>query len=107
MIADIKVEIEKARSFSIYIHSIAEDEEKVTLNLLCSRYFNTDMYKKICESSIQLHGGMGFTWEESIHFWYKAAMYQLYHLTHPALMEDYIHQNLLNTVKNKEFHYHN
>ncbi|WP_433957959.1 acyl-CoA dehydrogenase family protein [Cytobacillus horneckiae] len=107
MIADIKVEIEKARSYSIYIHSIAEDEEKVTLNLLCSRYFNTDMYKKICESSIQLHGGMGFTWEESIHFWYKAAMYQLYHLTHPALMEDYIHQNLLNTVKNKELHYHN
>ncbi|MDQ0269676.1 acyl-CoA dehydrogenase family protein [Cytobacillus purgationiresistens] len=108
MIAEMKVEIEKARSYSIYINSIDGKTDKATwLNIISSRYFNTNMYKKICEDSIQLHGGMGFTWEESIHFWYKASMFQLYHLTHPALMEAYIQQSLLPTAESKDLQYHN
>ena len=96
MIADMKEAIEKARSYSVYIASQkgTNSDEKL-LNAITSRYFSTEMYKKVCEDAIQLHGGMGFTWEESIHFWYKSSIYHLYHITHPSTMIEFILHNLL------------
>ncbi|MBS4214901.1 acyl-CoA dehydrogenase family protein [Neobacillus rhizophilus] len=96
MISDMHIAIEKARSYSFYVAARQEtNQDEYLLNVIASRYFSTEMYKKVCEAAIQLHGGMGFTWEESIHYWYKSSIYQLYHITHPSLMIEFVMQNLL------------
>ncbi|MDM5225829.1 acyl-CoA dehydrogenase family protein [Cytobacillus sp. NJ13] len=96
LLADLHVGIEKARSYSVYAASqTGNNPSETLLNVITSRHFTADMYKKVCENAIQLHGGMGFTWEESIHYWYKASMYQLSHITQPAMMTEFILQNLL------------
>jgi acyl-CoA dehydrogenase len=44
--------------------------------------------------------------EEGIHYWYKASIYQLYHITHPTMMTEFILQNLLlNSENSKELQY--
>ncbi|WP_085993076.1 acyl-CoA dehydrogenase family protein [Oceanobacillus senegalensis] len=97
MIADMHVAIEKARSFSIYTTTqlAADNLNENIFHLISIRYFVTDIYKKVCEDAIQLHGGMGFTWEESIHFWYKSSMSHMYDIIHPTLMSEFILENLL------------
>jgi alkylation response protein AidB-like acyl-CoA dehydrogenase len=107
MIADLHIAIEKARSYSVYVASqTGKSSNETLLNAISSRLFTTDIYKKVCEDAIQLHGGMGFTWEESIHYWYKASIYQQSHITHPAIMTEYILQNLLlESEYSKEFQY--
>jgi alkylation response protein AidB-like acyl-CoA dehydrogenase len=32
-----------------------------------------DVYSKTTNSAVQMHGGIGFTWEHDIHFWFKRA----------------------------------
>ncbi|WP_415802961.1 acyl-CoA dehydrogenase family protein [Cytobacillus oceanisediminis] len=107
MIADLHIAIEKARSYSVYVASQnGKSPNETLLNAISSRLFTTDIYKKVCEDAIQLHGGMGFTWEECIHYWYKASMYQQSHMTHPAMMTEFILQNLLGESEySKEFQY--
>jgi acyl-CoA dehydrogenase len=107
IIADMHIAIEKARSYSLYVASLnGEKQSESLLNAISSRHFTSGIYKKLCEDAIQLHGGMGFTWEESIHYWYKASMYQLYHITHPTMMTEFILQHLLLDSENsKELQY--
>src|SRR5262245_66197059 len=32
-----------------------------------------DVYSKTTNRAVQMHGGIGFTWEHDIHFWFKRA----------------------------------
>jgi alkylation response protein AidB-like acyl-CoA dehydrogenase len=32
-----------------------------------------DVYSRTTDTSVQIHGGIGFTWEHDIHFWFKRA----------------------------------
>jgi alkylation response protein AidB-like acyl-CoA dehydrogenase len=33
----------------------------------------SDVYSRTTDRSVQIHGGIGFTWEHDIHFWFKRA----------------------------------
>ena len=33
-----------------------------------------DAYRQVTAKAIQLHGGIGFTWEHDLHIYYKRAM---------------------------------
>ncbi len=44
------------------------------LDVLASRLYSSAAYVNVCESAIQCHGGMGFTWEQGLHVWYRAAL---------------------------------
>ena len=33
----------------------------------------SDVYSRVANRSVQLHGGIGFTWEHDLHFWFKRA----------------------------------
>jgi alkylation response protein AidB-like acyl-CoA dehydrogenase len=41
---------------------------------MASRLHASAAYVRVCESAIQCHGGMGFTWEQGLHVWYRAAL---------------------------------
>ena len=32
-----------------------------------------DVYSRTTDRAVQIHGGIGFTWEHDIHFWFKRA----------------------------------
>jgi alkylation response protein AidB-like acyl-CoA dehydrogenase len=73
--ADMLVEVESARSIAIHAaHAVAEGStEEVTEVAAMAKAFCSDAYVSCAEASIQLHGGIGFTWEYVAHLHLKRA----------------------------------
>ncbi|SLK00687.1 acyl-CoA dehydrogenase family protein [Novosphingobium mathurense] len=73
-LADMMIEIEQARS-AVYWAACALDEEApdAPLALHAAKSFATDTYFRCAGDMIQLHGGIGFTWEHDAHLFFKRA----------------------------------
>lgn len=72
--ADMMIEIEQARS-AVYWAACAVDEgsDDASLALHAAKSFCADAYFKCAGDMIQLHGGIGFTWEHDAHLFFKRA----------------------------------
>lgn len=73
-LADMMIEIEQARS-AVYWAACAADEEsdEAELAMHAAKAFATDTYFRCAGDMIQLHGGIGFTWEHDAHLFFKRA----------------------------------
>ena len=73
-LADMMVEIEQARS-AVYWAACAQDEQTddPQLALHAAKSFCADTFFKCASDMIQLHGGIGFTWEHDAHLFFKRA----------------------------------
>ncbi|WP_408591334.1 acyl-CoA dehydrogenase family protein [Novosphingobium sp.] len=73
-LADMMIEIEQARS-AVYWAACAIDEgsDEATLALHAAKAFCADTYHMCAGNMIQLHGGIGFTWEHDAHLYFKRA----------------------------------
>ncbi|TCM14694.1 alkylation response protein AidB-like acyl-CoA dehydrogenase [Novosphingobium sp. PhB165] len=73
-LADMMVEIEQARS-AVYWAACAVDEgsEEAPLALHAAKSFAADTAFRCAADMIQLHGGIGFTWEHDTHLFFKRA----------------------------------
>lgn len=73
-LADMMVEIEQARS-AVYWAACAVDEgsDEAMLALHAAKAFCADTYHMCAGNMIQLHGGIGFTWEHDAHLYFKRA----------------------------------
>lgn len=73
-LADMLVEIEQARS-AVYWAACALDEgsDEAALALHVAKSFAADTYFMCAANMIQLHGGIGFTWEHDAHLFFKRA----------------------------------
>ena len=73
-LADIMVEIEQARS-AVYWAACAVDEgsDEAQLALHSAKSFAADTFFMAAGNMIQLHGGIGFTWEHDAHLFFKRA----------------------------------
>lgn len=73
-LADMMIEIEQARS-AVYWAACAVDEgsDDAALALHTAKSFATDTYFRCAGDMIQLHGGIGFTWEHDAHLYFKRA----------------------------------
>jgi len=69
--ADMFILIEAARS-ATYAAAIAPPVEKSEAALIAKAYA-TDAFFKVAGDAIQMHGGIGFTWEYPLHFFFKRA----------------------------------
>lgn len=69
--ADMFIQIEAARS-AVYAAALAEPSEKVKLALIAKAYAS-DAFFDVAGHAIQLHGGIGFTWEYPLHYFFKRA----------------------------------
>ena len=71
-LADMKVALENARSLVYYaawaLDSRAEDER---LAAAMAKAYASDACTKIAGDAIQVHGGIGFTWEHDLHLYFK------------------------------------
>jgi len=72
--AQMLLEVESARAAALYA-SWAADHEPESLPLAASmaKSYASDAGWRVTASSLQVHGGIGFTWEHDLHFFLKRA----------------------------------
>jgi alkylation response protein AidB-like acyl-CoA dehydrogenase len=72
--ADMLLEVENAHAATYYA-AWALDAKAADAALACSvaKAYVGDASRKVCGSSIQVHGGIGFTWEYDLHLYVKRA----------------------------------
>jgi alkylation response protein AidB-like acyl-CoA dehydrogenase len=72
--AQMLLEVEGARS-ATYQAAWAGDREPATLPLAASmaKAYASDAGRRVTASALQVHGGIGFTWEHDLHFFLKRA----------------------------------
>ena len=72
--ADMLVDVENAKSLTYYA-AWAMDEHAPDAALAASmaKAYVSDAYRKVAGAGIQLHGGIGFTWEHDLHLYFKRA----------------------------------
>jgi alkylation response protein AidB-like acyl-CoA dehydrogenase len=74
--ADMFVETELARSLAYWAAwCVAEDDEQAPIAVAAAKAYASDAAVAACERSIQVHGGIGFTWEHVLHEYYKRALW--------------------------------
>ena len=72
--AQMLLEVEGSRSASYYAAWTAESEpETLALAASMAKAYASDAGWRVCTSSLQVHGGIGFTWEHDLHFFLKRA----------------------------------
>jgi alkylation response protein AidB-like acyl-CoA dehydrogenase len=75
-LADTFVETELARSLAYWAAwCVAEDDEQAPIVAAAAKAYASDTAVAACERSIQVHGGIGFTWEHVLHEYYKRALW--------------------------------
>ncbi|HKQ04984.1 MAG TPA: acyl-CoA dehydrogenase family protein [Blastocatellia bacterium] len=65
---------ESARSAVYYAAwQLGNDAERAPLAVSVAKTYTSDAYREAGNLGIQVHGGIGFTWDEPMHFYYKRA----------------------------------
>jgi alkylation response protein AidB-like acyl-CoA dehydrogenase len=73
-LADMFVEVESARSASYYAAwAAAHSDEELPAAAAMAKAFCSDAYFHVAAETIQIHGGVGFTWEHDAHLFFKRA----------------------------------
>src|SRR6266498_3855829 len=72
--ADMLVDVENAKSLTYYAAwAVDENVAEAALAALMAKAYVSDAYRKVAGAGIQLHGGIGFTWEHDLHLYFKRA----------------------------------
>ena len=75
-LADTYVETELARSLAYWAAwCVAEGDAQTELAVAAAKAYCSDAAVAACERSIQVHGGIGFTWEHVLHRYYERALW--------------------------------
>jgi len=72
--ADMYLETESARSAAYYAAwAIENDTPDAPVAVSIAKMYASDAGRTVGNRGIQVHGGMGFTWENDIHLYYRRA----------------------------------
>jgi hypothetical protein len=72
--AQMLLEVEGSRSGAYYAGWCADAEpESLPAAAAMAKAYSSDAGWRVCGSSLQVHGGIGFTWEHDLHFYLKRA----------------------------------
>ncbi len=72
--ADMLVQVESAKSAAYNaIWAAAHDLEELSVAAPLAKSYCSDAYFNIAADNIQIHGGIGFTWEHDAHLYFKRA----------------------------------
>ncbi|HJP66863.1 MAG TPA: acyl-CoA dehydrogenase family protein [Actinomycetota bacterium] len=74
-LADSFVELETARSLAYWAGwAVSEGAPEAPTAAAAAKSRAAEAATAACERAIQVHGGIGFTWEHPLHRWYKRAL---------------------------------
>jgi alkylation response protein AidB-like acyl-CoA dehydrogenase len=72
--ADMLVDIENAKSLTYYAAwAVDEGDAEAPMAVSMAKAAASDAGRKVCAAGIQLHGGIGMTWEHDLHLYLKRA----------------------------------
>ena len=72
--ADMLLEVESAKSAAYYAGwAAAEDNEELPVTACLAKAYCSEAYFHCAAENIQIHGGIGFTWEHDAHLYFKRA----------------------------------
>jgi alkylation response protein AidB-like acyl-CoA dehydrogenase len=72
--ADMLLEVESAKSAAYYAAwAAAEDNDELPVVASLAKAYCSDAYFHAAAENIQIHGGIGFTWEHNAHLYFKRA----------------------------------
>ena len=72
--ADMLLEVELAKSAAYYAAAAAdENDEDVSAIASLAKAAAADAYMQTAVHTVQIHGGIGFTWDNDTHLWFKRA----------------------------------
>jgi alkylation response protein AidB-like acyl-CoA dehydrogenase len=72
--ANMLLMTESARSAVYYAAwQMGNDPDQAPLAVSMAKAYASDGYREVGNLAVQVHGGIGFTWDENVHFYYKRA----------------------------------
>ncbi|MGH9170376.1 MAG: acyl-CoA dehydrogenase family protein [Acidimicrobiales bacterium] len=72
--ADMLLEVESAKSAAYYAGwAAAEDSDEMPVSACMAKAYCSEAYFHAAAENIQIHGGIGFTWEHDAHLYFKRA----------------------------------
>ena len=72
--ANMMVQVESAKSATYYAAwAVANDVPEAHLAACMAKAYCSDAYRLVSAEGIQIHGGIGFTWEHDMHLYFKRA----------------------------------
>jgi len=85
-LADMAVDIEPARGlFWFAAHSFDHIQDESVRAAALAKSHLTDRFMSAARDAVELHGGIGFTWECDVQFYFKRAMFDRTFLGNPAI----------------------
>jgi alkylation response protein AidB-like acyl-CoA dehydrogenase len=75
-LADLATDLEPALSLSWYAaHAWDHIRDRAERHAALAKALLADLYDRAVRTAIELHGGIGFTWEFDLHLWFRRAMF--------------------------------
>ncbi|MCA1831605.1 MAG: acyl-CoA dehydrogenase family protein [Actinomycetota bacterium] len=72
--ADMLLDVESLRSAVYYAAwALERDHADASLAASMAKAYASDAFRRVAASGIQIHGGIGFTWEHDMHLYFKRA----------------------------------
>lgn len=103
--ADMLLRVESARSASYYAGwaaSVGHPDVAVLASL--AKAYCSDAYFQCAAESVQIHGGVGFTWEYDVHLYFKRAKSSEVFLGSPAYHRELVARHILGRRKDDRTH---
>lgn len=95
-LADAFVEIESARSLAYWAAwAVANETEDAPAAAAGAKAYASEAAVRTCERAIQVHGGIGFTWEHPLHRFYRRAQWIAAFLGSPSALRARVARVLL------------
>ncbi len=89
--ADMMVRYETTRSGAYYAAwAVATDAPDATMAAAMAKALCTEMFSFVSGEAIQVHGGIGFTWEHDLHLYFKRAKYLEFALGTPDVHREVV-----------------
>ena len=89
--ADMYSDLEYSRSLMEWAaESIKDNNPNAHMAVSMAKSYCGDTYKMVCDHGVQIHGGIGFTWDHDMHLYFKRAR-----SSDTAFGDSYYHRELL------------
>ena len=101
MCADMLIMLEGARSATYYAAwALQENTADARVAVSVAKAYTSDAYREAGNRAIQVHGGMGFTWENDVHLYYRRAKASEIAFGDTAYHRERMAKSLISTEKN-------
>jgi alkylation response protein AidB-like acyl-CoA dehydrogenase len=100
-LADMYIQMEQARSAALFAAWANDTGQGADIAASIAQITCSQAYRRLTAAALQLHGGIGFTWEHDLHWYIKRAVSDLALLGSPAAHRRYLATALLGTPESR------